>query len=75
MDKWISVKDRLPESGEKVLSYENGEISERYFHIWANGPSWSILHGRRAPTHWMPLPEPPKEVKKDPKPQLWVMHD
>lgn len=35
---WISVKDRLPEPSEKVLTY-----------------------GVKTVTHWMPLPEPPKE--------------
>ena len=36
--QWISVKDRLPEPSEKVLTY-----------------------GVKTVTHWMPLPEPPKE--------------
>lgn len=50
---WISVKDRLPEDEEThVLVYrENGWIEiwpRRYFHTFRV-------------THWMPLPEPPKE--------------
>lgn len=86
--KWISIKDRLPESsGLKVvvsaktvpesvlqtkavfvafLGYGDGEwytpdvdfmtsakIQDNHVH-----PVWEI-------THWMPLPEPPKEEKSD----------
>lgn len=63
MSEWISVKDRLPE--------ENG----RYLCIWEDCDKknidcvnfrdgffpWEELLGERLITHWMPLPEPPKE--------------
>ena len=72
--EWISVKDRLPESKEKILVY--GGRTE----IWFNGvkqPMPSIHTGYMRGlgegwftwdrhdyisdvTHWMPLPQPPK---------------
>ena len=71
---WISVKDRPPETRHAVLVYtphykntwaasmrEDGN-----WYIWSPGggvlldPDW---HGPI--THWMPLPEPPKEVSEE----------
>ena len=62
MDEWISVKDRLPESGETTLVY-NGDIdvhgfwNGRWLDYDENGYPFEVLYI----THWMPLPEPPKE--------------
>lgn len=57
---WISVKERLPENGQRVLvHYRIGEtcditetryVAGGYIGYWGGGV-----------THWMPLPEPPKE--------------
>jgi Protein of unknown function (DUF551). len=57
---WVSVKERLPENGQRVLVYyrigETCDITEtryvagRYIGYWGGGV-----------THWMPLPEPPEE--------------
>ncbi len=60
--KWISVKDRLPEMFTEVLVY-----TDRYggrlemAHIGVQG--WIQNGAILIPTvtHWMPLPEPPKE--------------
>lgn len=72
VQEWISVKDRLPEEGEYVLCVLKGfnyggkiqvckfvpadKFKDKpYFEHFRNGfPSV---------THWMPLPEPPKEVE------------
>ena len=70
MAEWISVKDRLPEAGSRVLVFD--ETSEE-FDLWSLEPresewcpiGWYDSAGwfRRGDeiTHWMPLPEPPKE--------------
>lgn len=71
MNKWISVEDRLPEKEGNYIVAEkkgNGEtyVTERGLLHWANGPSWCLswqeqyVHEIKV-THWMPLPEPPKE--------------
>ena len=70
--KWISVKDRLPEDEELVLIlYKNGAMFvgycgkqycdfERRWRIKTALNSTKLLNLGRV-THWMPLPEPPKE--------------
>jgi len=73
--QWISVKDRLPEIGQAVncygrAAYESGSsvIPAWYIHKWNQ---WQSCEGDGCGgggylfdvTHWMPLPEPPKEEK------------
>lgn len=61
--KWISIKDRTPEDGQKVIF-----INDKYPSITMQG----IYHADKTPdtirvlgfglgnvTHWMPMPEPP----------------
>lgn len=59
---WISVKDRLPEVGDYsvLCAFSNGSIEPiRMEHVedWAQGLRDDYL----TITHWMPLPDPPKE--------------
>lgn len=61
VQEWISVNDRLPEDGESVLTYKNGNVDvqvyEKNRNGWIQGNwFWSMA----TVTHWMPLPEPPK---------------
>jgi hypothetical protein len=55
-NEWISLEDKLPEKYGMVLAFtECGDIDVVYFFVDA---SWG---GTDKITHWMPLPEPPKE--------------
>lgn len=64
--EWISVKDRLPKPGTRVLLTGNNFVGEGY--IDDNGEWERYYCGKVSETlgvyvaHWMPLPEPPKEV-------------
>ena len=61
--KWISVEERLPDEPGEVLACVYGRIciawySNRCFET----PSGMVFYPcENAVTHWMPLPEPPKE--------------
>lgn len=67
MPKWISVKDELPPKGQRVLALERGKVKIVWFgRIWPSHPDmWHNDYGQTMVgaevTHWMPLPEPPKE--------------
>ena len=66
IQKWIPVSERLPEKREDVLLCRKwwNEIQNPQMG-WHNDVSgeWFDLSNRviRNVTHWMPLPEPPKE--------------
>ncbi len=51
--KWISVEDELPKEREWIIisSEKYGELSCGY-----KSSMWNLAK----PTHWQPLPEPPK---------------
>lgn len=58
--EWVSVKDRQPcvEEGRYLICLDDGFITTA---IWDNG--WELWADAGEVTHWMPLPEPPKEDK------------
>ena len=58
--QWISVKDRLPENRGKVLIYsQEYGVREGFYDMPIQ---WFILGlDFTSPTHWQPMPEPPKE--------------
>lgn len=68
--QWVSVEDRLPEDGEKVLVFGKCRCSKvkpytntAYYYDASNKPYWDMgcYKQDEVITHWMPLPEPPKE--------------
>ncbi|HDV1789237.1 valyl-tRNA synthetase [Escherichia coli] len=70
-DGWISCSDRIPEDTKMLLAFSQGEIVAAYWN-WVVNPidykkyrAFTYLSGNILDdvTHWMPLPEPPQEVK------------
>ena len=61
MSEWISVKDRLPSPVDSVLIVtRSGGVGEGFHE---KGKWWWITEDEVyvEVTHWMPLPEPPRE--------------
>lgn len=56
--KWISVEERLPENFDTVIIWRNDCCNACIG--WLIDDRWSVPKGVKV-THWMPLPEPPKE--------------
>ena len=72
--KWISVEERLPVYGEKVLVCDTHEdfvgiaVLQKGKYIWwskkENYWRWNDMDMAFGEfTHWMPLPEPPTEAQ------------
>lgn len=60
--QWIPVTERLPKQGQEVIVYSGGVSIPTVFayQFWdKNYESWERI------THWMPMPEPPKEVPEN----------
>ena len=72
-DSWISCSDRMPEKGQNVLISVNFDsslvepliCSARYTGSTFRRGEATIKPGNgiEQATHWMPLPEPPQEMK------------
>lgn len=61
MSEWISVKDKLPELFENVLTYVGGrKIIVNWLEELENGIGY-FAYGGKTIAYWMPLPTPPKE--------------
>lgn len=71
MSVWIKTSDKLPETGQKVLGWDN-YWEEIHIYIYANfvNVTWCIAEGvdyKRLekyesdwyPVYWMPLPDSP----------------
>lgn len=58
--RWISVKDRLPEEDKYCLIFFNNSAQSKGIDCayYYGDQEWSL---EEHITHWMPLPEPPKE--------------
>lgn len=74
---WISVKDGLPELEDNRSGYHRPRsirvlcvcrqrsgkvfVKEGYYELFNDKPCWRIPGSIDSVTHWMLLPEPPKE--------------
>lgn len=63
-NKWISVEDALPKKGTVVLAFGTRSATTGMFQGVGKAPWfwWWKGHTIKRVTHWMPLPEPPKEA-------------
>lgn len=70
MSDWISVRERLPKKEQNVLMYfDSGNMAvgwwqdeDEHITFWcAYTDDGFYTDCDCIPTHWMPLPEPPKE--------------
>ena len=67
--EWISVKDKMPQPGRYVERKEKRNPFSRFMprvariekNGWANPITEQYIS---EVTHWLPLPEPPKEEKR-----------
>ncbi|EIC1496615.1 DUF551 domain-containing protein [Escherichia coli] len=71
-DGWISCSERMPNDKQyvwcwgKPYSWTECDTFEGYYD-WSRNKWWAVTNDGEEPaskvTHWMPLPEPPQEVK------------
>lgn len=66
--KWIDVKDKLPEAFQPVIicrANKDGQKKVEAGMLDVNG--WWKIYGTRTKsvTHWMPMPEAPREGDND----------
>lgn len=71
-DGWISCSERMPNDKQyvwcwgKPYGWTECDTFEGYYD-WSRNKWWAVTDDREEPaskvTHWMPLPEPPQEVK------------
>jgi hypothetical protein len=66
-DNWISVRDSLPEkTGYYTVYTKSKKVSfgRFYAEYWGCKNIWrSMSSGALKPTHWQPIPAPPKDGK------------
>ncbi|ELQ7021777.1 DUF551 domain-containing protein [Escherichia coli] len=71
-DSWISCSERMPDTKTAVLVARDFGRKGDWRMKWATyipghpdaNDGWIILGASWIPSHWMPLPEPPQEVRQ-----------
>ncbi len=67
MNEWISVKDRLPEEDKPyIISYRSNDEQKVVGAFWDSFEGYNQFTTDEGliyedVTHWMPLPNPPKQ--------------
>lgn len=73
MNEWIKVEDKLPNNGDYVLTFSCGRVDIQMCYInmtsRKNQKKWYFCDHNDDwiddyVTHWMPLPNLPKETKE-----------
>lgn len=66
--EWISVSDRLPIPGERVLVTDGGFVGEMYINKHGQWRRYNVIHYELLMAldilWWMPLPQPPRRTHK-----------
>ena len=70
--EWISVDDWLPNHNREVLTWDKAQLCISVYHVCDNewvtdlgDPSDELGYTcTLTPTHWMPIPPPPDEVRE-----------
>ena len=72
MNEWISVKDKLPEINTDVLicrGYRKRDVISLYTYLghdeWEDEYGYWSRTDDEGITHWMSLPEPPREDRRE----------
>ncbi|EEC7849264.1 TPA: DUF551 domain-containing protein [Escherichia coli] len=71
-DGWISCSERMPDTKTAVLVAREFDRKGDWRMKWATyipghpdaNDGWVVPGASWIPSHWMPLPEPPKEVRQ-----------
>lgn len=71
MNEWISVKDKLPDLGQRVIATNGIIAGEAYLYGHSReffrpySMPWASIWG--PVTHWMPMPELPQKIEMEGK--------
>ena len=61
MNEWISVKDELPKGDKQIICYSSNNGGYAFIdYLGLKNMDWCLCFNV---THWMPLPEMPKEKR------------
>ena len=73
MSEWISIEDELPDEGDKIIAFSNGNVVFAYYSsVWNDRATFRdpfMAQSDYGPedledvTHWMPRPAPPPPPK------------
>ena len=75
VQEWVSVKEPPKKDGRYLLLFEDGSMCDAiyeakrgqfgiYEQYWNAVNGWFKVWTKADPTHWAPLPQPPKEAQE-----------